>query len=110
MGWNALMLPPGFRMAARSAQIMPGSEGPVSHLVFTDGLASVSVFVESRPDGEPDQQAVVEESVRMGSSSVFSTVMGSRKVTAVGEVPLATVRSIASSFASQAPALTPANH
>lgn len=109
MAWNALMLPPGFRMAARSAQIMPGSQGPVSHLVFTDGLASVSVFVESRTE-TPDQQAVMEESVRMGSSSVFSTIMGSRKVTAVGEVPLATVRSIASSFASQAPALTPANH
>ena len=44
--WNALKLPPGFKMAARSAQVMPGSTDPVSHLVFSDGLASVSVFVE----------------------------------------------------------------
>jgi len=109
MAWNAMMLPPGFRMAARSAQIMPGSEGPVSHLVFTDGLASVSVFVESR-SAPADQQTVMEESLHVGSSSVFSTIMGSRQVTAVGEVPPATVRSIASSFASQAPVLTPAHH
>lgn len=101
MGWNALMLPPGFKMAARSAQVMPGSNDPVSHLVFTDGLASVSVFVEARTKDPPDQQSVTEESARVGSSSVFSTVMGGRKVTAVGEVPPQTVRSIASSFSSQ---------
>src|SRR5437660_5795848 len=44
--WNALKLPPGFKMTARSAQTMPGSTAPVDHLVFTDGFASVSVFVE----------------------------------------------------------------
>ena len=110
--WNALKLPPGFKMAARSAQVMPGSTDPVSHLVFSDGLASVSVFVEmeSKTTQEgPDGEEVAEESSRVGSSSVYSTVMGGRKVTAVGEVPPATVRSIASSFSSQgtAPALVP---
>ncbi|HVO49143.1 MAG TPA: MucB/RseB C-terminal domain-containing protein [Steroidobacteraceae bacterium] len=107
MAWNALMLPPGFRMAVRSSQLMPGSSGPVSHLVFTDGLASVSVFVEARVQGPADAETVTEESARMGSSSVFSTVMGGRKVTAVGEVPPATVRSIASSFSQQGTAGSP---
>jgi len=104
--WNALKLPPGFKMAARSAQVMPGSTDPVSHLVFSDGLASVSVFVEMETKtSEPaDEQTVTEESARLGSSSVYSTMMGGRKVTAVGEVPPATVRSIASSFSSQGPA------
>src|ERR1700716_4247806 len=53
--WNAMTLPPGFRMSARSAQTLPGSTDPVDHLVFTDGLASVSVFVESqrRAQGDP---------------------------------------------------------
>jgi sigma-E factor negative regulatory protein RseB len=98
MSWNDMKLPPGFKMATRSAQVMPGSDDPVSHLVFTDGLASVSVFVEAQAKDPPDQQTVTEESARMGSSSVFSTVTDGRKVTAVGEVPPATVRSIASSF------------
>jgi sigma-E factor negative regulatory protein RseB len=91
---------------------MPGSNDPVSHIVFTDGLASVSVFVEIQAKDPPDQQTVTEESARVGSSSVFSTVMDGHKVTAVGEVPPATVRSIASSFSSssQVPALGPARH
>src|ERR1700733_4009441 len=46
--WNALRLPPGFRMSVRSAQVLPGSNQPVDHLVFTDGVASVSVFVETQ--------------------------------------------------------------
>jgi sigma-E factor negative regulatory protein RseB len=110
--WNALKLPPGFKMAARSAQVLPGSTDPVSHLVFSDGLASVSVFVEMETKTrEPaDEQAVTEESARLGSSSVYSTVMGGRKVTAVGEVPPATVRSIASSFSSQGPTPVSAPH
>jgi sigma-E factor negative regulatory protein RseB len=110
--WNALKLPPGFKMAARSAQMMPGSTDPVSHLVFSDGLASVSVFVEmdtKTTNESPEEEEAAEESSRVGSSSVYSTVMGGRKVTAVGEVPPATVRSIASSFSSQgtAPAIVP---
>jgi sigma-E factor negative regulatory protein RseB len=103
--WNALKLPPGFKMAARSAQVLPGSTDPVSHLVFSDGMASVSVFVEvETKTREPaDDQTVTEESARLGSSSVYSTSMGGRKVTAVGEVPPETVRSIASSFSMQGP-------
>lgn len=115
MSWNSLSLPPGFRMTARSSQLMPGSSDPVSHLVFTDGLASVSVFLEMRSQkganertaggdqqtgGKTDEQTISEESARVGSSSVFSVVVGRRKVTAVGEVPPATVRSIAASFLS----------
>jgi sigma-E factor negative regulatory protein RseB len=97
--WDALKLPPGFKMTIRKAQTMPGSSSPVDHLVFTDGLASVSVFVEethqsTRTTGGEEQ---VDESARVGSSSAFSTVIDGHKVTAVGEVPPATVRFIANS-------------
>ena len=51
--WEAMKLPPGFRMATRSAQAMPGSSEPVAHLVFTDGIASVSVFVEPQQSRFP---------------------------------------------------------
>lgn len=95
--WNALKLPPGFKMTVRKAQTMPGSSSPVDHLVFTDGLASVSVFVEEtlQPQAGVDEQ--MDESARVGSSSAFSTVIDGHKVTAVGEVPPATVRFIANS-------------
>ncbi len=64
---------PGFKMAARSAQVMPGSTDPVSHVVFSDGLASVSVFVEMETkttrEGPDGGEEVTEESSRVGSSS-----------------------------------------
>jgi len=89
--WEAMRLPPGFRMATRSAQAMPGSSEPVAHLVYTDGVASVSVFVEPRkPDTKPS-----EGPSRVGSSSAFSTVVDGHQVTAVGEVPPNTVKLIA---------------
>lgn len=101
--WEAMRLPPGFRMATRSNQAMPGSSEPVAHLVFTDGVASVSVFVEPRkPDAKPAQGPA-----RVGSSSAFSTVVDGHQVTAVGEVPPNTVQFIATqvkSTSSKAPA------
>jgi len=99
--WEALRLPPGFRMTTRTSQPMPGSAGPVTHLVFSDGIASVSVFVESSavPEG-----ASGEALSRVGSSSAYSTVVEGHQVTAVGEVPPETVRYIASSVQQQMPA------
>lgn len=95
--WDALKLPPGFKMTIRKAQTMPGSTSPVDHLVFTDGLASVSVFVEETHKTSEATADEVDESARVGSSSAFSTVIDGHKVTAVGEVPPATVRFIANS-------------
>ena len=97
--WNADHLPPGFHMTVRAAQTMPGSPGPVDHLVFTDGLASVSVFVETHVQTTSGQ--AVLESARVGSSYAFSTVVDGHKVTAVGEVPPQTVRFIADSVKAQ---------
>jgi len=102
--WNAMNLPPGFHMTVRSAQLMPGSPVPVDHLVFTDGFASVSVFVERQP--APSGQPPVPESATVGSSSAFSTVVDGHKITAVGEVPPATVRFIASQLKAQGSAPT----
>lgn len=91
--WRALRLPPGFRLTLRAAQAMPGSEGPVEHLVFSDGLASVSVFVEMAPGGKSPMTGPA----RVGSSSAFTTTVSGHQVTAVGEVPPETVRFIANS-------------
>jgi sigma-E factor negative regulatory protein RseB len=91
--WRVRELPPGFRMTLRASQDIPGAPGPVEHLVFSDGLASVSVFVESRPP-EP----AMKGPAKVGASSAFTTEVDGHQVTAVGEVPPQTVRSIANSF------------
>jgi sigma-E factor negative regulatory protein RseB len=97
--WSAPDLPPGFRMSSRSAQRMSGSQSTVAHLVFTDGLASVSVFVEQGRDSSASSSGSqrLPAFARVGSSSAFSTTVNGHKVTAVGEVPPATVRFIANS-------------
>lgn len=103
-GWSALKLPPGFRMMVRGAERLPGSLVPATHLVFTDGLASVSVFVEQSTPPPAGAHATETQATCIGSSCAYSFVSDGHKVTAVGEVPPATVRFIATQFAGGAAA------
>jgi sigma-E factor negative regulatory protein RseB len=103
--WNAMSLPPGFHMSTRSAQTLPGSSQAVDHLVFTDGVASVSVFVEHQETAlnppSTTAETPVAEAATVGSSSAFSTVVDGHKITAVGEVPPETVQFIATQVKAQ---------
>jgi sigma-E factor negative regulatory protein RseB len=105
--WVAAQLPPGFRLTARSVQVLPGTNGPVTHLVYSDGLASVSVFVESAianqvASGASDATLAV---TLIGSTSAVSTTVQGHRVTAIGEVPPDTVRAIAGSVRAGAEAV-----
>lgn len=92
--------PPGFRMMMRGAQVMPGSEDPVAHLVLSDGVTSVSVFVQSYTSPQPADNPPPAAG-QMGSTSAFSRWIDQfTKATAVGEVPPQTVESIANSVKS----------
>jgi len=99
--WNVATLPPGFRMTVRAAQVMPGGHEPVAHIVVTDGVASVSVFVESRTQ-QSVAGVIAGSAAQVGSSAAFSTVVDGHQVTAVGEVPPDTVRFIANAVRAQA--------
>jgi sigma-E factor negative regulatory protein RseB len=68
---------------------------PVQHLIFSDGFASVSVFIEPGPAKGPSPP----ESTTVGSANAFSTQIRGHVVTAIGEVPAATVRDLAMSVA-----------
>lgn len=91
---RAVRLPPGFRLTLRAAQTMPGSEGTVEHFVYSDGIASVSVFVETASESK----SAMAGAARVGSSSAFSATIDGHQVTAVGEVPPETVRFITNSL------------
>ena len=91
--WVVRGLPPGFRLTQRGQQGFPGSGGPVAHLVFSDGLASVSVFIGDR--GAPAALPPTAE-MQIGAASAFSTAIEGHPVTVVGEVPARTVRFIGS--------------
>lgn len=92
-GWVARQLPPGFKLTQRGSQAFPGSGGPVSHLVFSDGIASVSVFIGGR--GAPAVLPPTSEA-QVGAASAFAKDVEGHPVTVVGEVPARTVRFIGS--------------
>jgi len=103
-GWRPSKIPPGFRLVATRTQIVPGVPVPVQHLIFSDGFASVSVFIEPGMAKGP----APPESTSVGSANAFSTQVRGYVVTAVGEVPAATVRDIATSLAPVDEAVAPA--
>ena len=45
-------LPTGFSEVSETFQSMPINDGPVSHVMLSDGMASVSVYVEYVPKAE----------------------------------------------------------
>lgn len=95
--WRVENLPGGFRLSAATRGPIAGSEHPVEHLVYSDGLATVSVFIED-PQTKPE---LSEGFSKVGSTNAFSVTVRGRRVTAVGEVPRHTVRSIATSLQPQ---------
>jgi sigma-E factor negative regulatory protein RseB len=104
-GWQAAWLPPGFRkirevkrLVIDSATPISGEKSPrpsereVSQIVYSDGLAGISVFIE------PKGQHRSEGSVSRGAVNIVGKRYGDFWLTIVGEVPAAAVRKIAESI------------
>lgn len=88
--WN-IRAPAGFRLTAFRVQIIAGSNTPVQQLVYSDGLASISVFIEPRSPQTEGMQGLA----KVGAAFAFSRNIDGQKVTAVGAVPPATLEVIA---------------
>ena len=90
-GWEVQSVPPGFKRISAMKRILPGGKGPVNHIVYSDGLAAVSLFIESNVGHiEPGLS-------HRGALHVYSRVLADHGIRALGEVPSATVRQIADS-------------
>jgi len=92
--WEAGDLPTGFMQTTATLEFMAGSESPRLHLVFSDGLASISVFVdEGVAAGEQ-----AEGLTTVGAANAYSVMLEGFLVTAMGEVPAKTVQRVARSM------------
>jgi sigma-E factor negative regulatory protein RseB len=100
--YRVSQLPPGFHLTVSGTQTLGDATVPATHMVYSDGLATVSVFVEDPPAEPPHVPAAppMEGLARVGSGFAFSTVVQGHQVTAVGEVPAQTVEFIAHSVKS----------
>ena len=88
--WRAEQIPAGF-VLTRSVKI---KQQQAYHIVFSDGMASVSVFIE--PANENHKFQVGHSG--MGPVNAYSALISDTFVTAIGEVPVSTVRMIAQSM------------
>ncbi len=77
---------PGFRQV--SGVVRKTRNTTVNQYVYTDGLASVSIFVENFNPSRPQANAVIHH----GAVRTIVKRVGDYSVTAMGEVPLPTVR------------------
>ncbi len=68
-------------------------------VVFSDGLATMSVFIEPSSAGTP----VVDEVQMMGPTAAYARRLGDALVTVIGEVPPSAVRTLAKSVEFRGP-------
>jgi sigma-E factor negative regulatory protein RseB len=90
--WVCDKLPSGFRVVSSHQEEVPGNDAPVTHILYSDGLANVSVFIARTRDKQPAHPS------RVGASNSYSSQIDDYQVTAVGEVPAETVKQIAKSM------------
>jgi len=90
-GWAVRSPPPGFRKVTEMTRTLNGASG-VGHIVFSDGLAAVSVFIEPVAAGNAARQPGLS---RQGAINVFARRLENHWVTVVGETPAQSVKLIA---------------
>jgi sigma-E factor negative regulatory protein RseB len=96
--WNATWLPPGFTMAAADIRRTPNNLKSINTMMYSDGLAAFSVFIEDMPP------AGAASMVSRNGATVAVTHLTpgpdqrNHLVTLVGELPTATARKIAESI------------
>ncbi len=91
-GWVVDNLPSGFKKVMEMLRNLAGRPQPVAQLVFSDGMAHVSVFAEpSQIQGKVSASGASDDN----PTSFAVRSVGDYQVTVMGEVPLAAVQSIA---------------
>lgn len=90
-GWTLTQLPAGYRKIEHVKRDIPGKPVPINHLVFSDGLSSVSLFIELLDkSSKPKLGHMVQ-----GATNLYAITADGYQIIVVGEVPEATVRLIA---------------
>ena len=92
-GWALAKPVPGFKLTGcvRRGMQTAGEEQPVLQVVFSDGLMHVSLFIEPF-DGQRHRSEMV---ARQGATSTLMARRGEHWITAVGDVPAATLKMLA---------------
>ena len=93
-GWVLTQYPAGFRKLTELTRSFAGRTAKVSHIVYSDGLAAVSVFIEPLPRVRRLPQSLSHQ----GAVNIYTRAKSDYMVTALGEAPASTVMQIADSL------------
>ncbi len=110
-GWSVKAVPLGFRKIREMKRIISDTPAPpeanggrpagavskpsqreVAQIVYSDGLAAISVFIE------PISQSRTEGSMQQGAMNITGKRQGDFWLTIVGEVPAAAIKQVANSI------------
>ena len=97
MRWGAGWLPAGFSMAAADVRRTPADLKPVDTMMYSDGLAAFSVFVEDMPSSGASNM-VSRKGATVAVTQVLQMAQARHLITLVGELPTATAQRIAQSI------------
>lgn len=89
--WQLGRTPGGFWRESVMKRKVPGTKHFMHQMIYTDGLASLSIFIE-RQTGVTHQGGT-----SMGAVNAFIRILNDHSVTAIGEVPALTVKEVAES-------------
>ena len=105
LGWSVKNTPAGFKKIREMKRMIVDvaastGEAPVSknaarevlQLVYSDGVAAISVFIE------PESRSRTEGSMQQGALNIAGKRQGEFWLTIVGEVPAAAIRQVANSI------------
>jgi sigma-E factor negative regulatory protein RseB len=95
-GWVLTRRPAGFKKLTEFKRSIAGRTAMVSHIVYSDGLAAVSVFIE--PLAKANKASIAHSLSHQGAVNIFIRPVADHMVTVLGEAPAATVMQIANSL------------
>jgi len=93
--WQLSAAPGGFWRESVLKRQIPGTDLFVHQMVYTDGLASLSIFIEQQTSDTSSGMS------SMGAVNAYIRIVNNHSVTAIGEVPAITVKQLAESVSYQ---------
>lgn len=95
MRWKINKLPAGFKKLIEMRRNLIEKSPLVDHLALSDGLATVSIFIESlKKDAPPPAPGFF---TNRGAINIYVRTLDDHKITTVGEVPVETIKLIGDS-------------
>mgnify|MGYP003386100405 FL=1 len=93
--WQIMSLPVGFKKLVEMKRNLAEKPTLVDHIALSDGLATVSVFIEPITQDAP--ASLPGFFTIRGAINIYVRILSDYKITTVGEVPLETIKLIGDS-------------